>query len=183
MEQLKGPVLLRSQNDGPNSSKAKQATISRGIQALFSAYRSDDFADPEGFVAQLGTILSEFSAEVVDYVTGPRTGLQRRSKWPPTISEVLTACEEYQDFLVKTRTARPVLINDRLSAPLLHERPQGYRATIFVPEGHVRYEKLVAWTKEARPIWWKFGVSSDNRKGLWVSLGAWEGKPEKETLQ
>lgn len=134
-------------------------------------------------MAQLGTILTDFSDEVVIYVTGPKTGLQRRSKWPPTISEVLSACEEHQDFLVKTRTARPVLIKDRLPAPLLHERTQGYLASIFVPEGHVRYAQLVEWTNEARPMWWKFGVSSDNRKGLWVSRGAWEGNPEKDNLQ
>lgn len=179
METLKiNPASLQSPSAGRNTSKA---IISRGIQALFSAYRRDDFADPEGFVAQLGTILTEFPDEVVNYITSPNTGLQRRSKWPPTISEVLTACEEHQAFLIKTRTVRPVLIKERL-APLLHERPQGYLATIFVPEGHVRYAKLVEWTNEAKPIWWKFGKASDGRNGLWVSRGAWEGIPETENF-
>lgn len=69
---------------------------------LFSAYRREDFADPEGFVAQLGLVLTEFSDEVVIYVTSPRTGLQRRLKWPPTISEVIEACEEHRDFLLRS---------------------------------------------------------------------------------
>ncbi len=133
-------------------------------------------------MVSLGAVLEQFPDEVITYVSDPRTGIQRRSKWPPTISEVVEACEEHQAFLEKARKPRPVFM-ERKSEPLLIDRPQGYRATIFVPEGHVRYEKLVAWTKEARPIWWKFGVSSDNRKGLWVSLGAWEGKPEKDSLQ
>lgn len=114
-------------------------------------------------------------------MTSPKTGLQRRSKWPPTISEVLTACEEHQDFLAKMRKPRPV-IAERLPAPLLSERPQGYLAVIFVPEGHSRYEKLVEWTQESPTVLWKFGRASDNRKGIWVSRGAWEGKPETGTL-
>jgi hypothetical protein len=144
---------------------------------LFSAYRRDDFTDPEGFVTQLGTILSEFPEEVVTYVTSPGTGLQRRSKWPPTISEVLTACEEHQDFLVKARTAKPKF-QERLPAPLLRDRPQGYRATIFVPATHSRYNALVDWTKEAKPMWWKYGKSSDGRDGLWVAQWKWDGAPE-----
>ena len=163
---------LRSHDDTPNTSKASPATVSRGIQALFSAYRSADFADPEGFVAQLGGILSEFSDEVVSYVTGPKTGLQRRSKWPPTISEVLEACEQHQDYLRKVRESRPVKLQ-RLAPPA--EAAQGSWANVFVPEGHVRYERLVEWTRTAEPRFWRYGKSSDGRDGLWVALDVWQG--------
>jgi hypothetical protein len=149
--------------------------------AVFSAYRIDQFADPDGFKNQLGVVLEQYPDEVITYVCDPRTGIQRRLKWPPTISEIVEACDEHREFLKKLQKPRPAF-KERPPVRLLHERPQGYLATIFVPEGHVRYAKLVEWTKEARPVWWKFGVSSDNRKGLWVSRGAWEGKPEKETL-
>ena len=151
--------------------------MARGIQFLFSAYRRDDFSDPEGFVAQLGTILTDFPEEVVNYVTSPKTGLQRRSKWPPTISEVLSACEDHQDFLVKARKVRPVF-QERLPSPLLRDRPQGYLATIFVPDGHPRYENLVEWAKEAKPMWWKYGESSEGSQGIWVARFTWEGTPE-----
>lgn len=140
---------------------------------LFSAYRRDDFADPEGFVTQLGTILSEFPDEVVTYVTNPGTGLQRRSKWPPTISEVLGACEQHQDFLVKARTARPAF-QDRPLSPRLRDRPQGYLANIFVPDTHVRYPRLVEWAKTAEIQYWKFGKASDGRNGIWINLSIWE---------
>lgn len=133
-------------------------------------------------MVSLGAVLEQFPDEVITYISDPRTGIQRRSEWPPTISKVVDACEQHQDFLAKLRTSRPAFM-ERKPEPLLRDQPQGYRATIFVPESHVRYAKLVEWTKEARPIWWKFGVSSDNRKGLWVSIGAWEGKPESDTFE
>jgi hypothetical protein len=79
--------------------------------------------------------------------------------------------------LENQRKPRPVFAK-RLPEPLLRDRPQGYLATIFVPEGHHRYEKLVEWAKEAKPMWWKYGSASDGRKGIWVSRFAWEGTPE-----
>lgn len=143
---------------------------------LFSAYRRDDFSDPEGFVTQLGVILCDFPEEVVNYVTSPKTGLQRRSKWPPTISEVLEACEQHQEHLARLRAPRPALVK-RLE-PLLRDRPAGSLAQVFVPEGHPRYDKLCEWAKDAGPMWWKFGKSSDNRSGIWVSHEAWN-EPHK----
>lgn len=148
---------------------------------LFSAYRRDDFSDPEGFVSQLGTILSDFPEEVVVYVTSPKTGLQRRSKWPPTISEVLTACEEHQEFLARVRAPRIAVTPPPRQD--LRDLPAGNLAKIFVPEGHQRYASLVEWTSRADRALWKFGRSSDSRPGLWVSHQAWNDpqstKPEK----
>jgi hypothetical protein len=144
-------------------------------KAIFGAYRTDQYADPEVFMVSLGAVLEQFPDEVVTYIADPRTGIQRRSKWPPTISEVVEACEQHQEFLAKIKNSRRTVIKERPPAPLLCERPQGYLATIFVPEGHVRYARLVEWTKEAMPVWWKFGKASDGRNGIWVSLGAWEG--------
>jgi hypothetical protein len=174
MEHLRSNPASSQQQDGlPSSLNASPATVSRAIQLLFSAYRRDDFADPEGFVAQLGAILCDFSEEVVTYVTSPKTGLQRRSKWPPAISEVIEACEDHQLHLERLRKPRPVLA-PRLPAPPLKEQ-QGALATIFVPEGHQRHPGLVAWAETAEPMFWKFGRSSDGcREGIWVSRDAWE---------
>jgi len=125
----------------------------------------------------LGTILEKFPDEVISYVCMPDTGIQRRLKWPPAISEVVDACEAHREFLAKQRGPRPVF-QERKPEPLLRDRPQGYLATIFVPVGHPRYAHLEEWTKEAKPMWWKYGHASDGRKGLWVSRFAWEGTPE-----
>jgi len=125
----------------------------------------------------LGTVLEQFTDDVISYVCMPDTGIQRRLKWPPAISEVVDACENHREFLAKQRAARPAF-QERKPEPLLRDRPQGYLATIFVPEGHHRYEKLQEWTKEAKPMWWKYGKASDGRNGLWVSRFAWEGTRE-----
>ena len=68
---------------------------------LLSAYRKDEWADPESFVAQLGIVLGGYSDDVVNYVTDPRTGIQRSSKWPPSIAEVVDACEQRKSALDK----------------------------------------------------------------------------------
>lgn len=181
MEQLKiNPASLQPQDVLPNSLKANPATVSRAIQLLFSAYRRDDFADPEGFVAQLGVILCDFPEEVVNYITSPKTGMQRRSKWPPTISEVLSACEDHQNHLVRLRSQRPLA--PRICPPVFREIPAGSLARIFVPEGHVRYPELVTWAETAQAPYWKFGKASDGRQGIWVSSDIWESQSQRGRL-
>ena len=156
-------------------SNSRRALILRCQLAVFSAYRIDQFADPDGFKTQLGAILEQYPDEVITYVCDPRTGIQRRSKFPPTISEMVESCDEHRAFLEKMRKQRPAF-KERQPKPLLRDRPQGYLATIFVPEGHHRYASLVAWTETVAPMWWKYGNSSDGRPGIWVSLDAWESR-------
>lgn len=122
-------------------------------------------------MTSLGAVLEDFPDEVITYITDPRSGIQRRSKWPPTISEVLSACEDHQEFLAKTRAPR--MAAQRLPKPYLRDCEPGSKAAIFVPEGHQRYAELVIWTEAADPTLWKFGHSSDSRPGLWVSHQAW----------
>jgi len=120
----------------------------------------------------LGAVLEQFPDEVVVFITDPRTGIQRRSKWPPTISEVIEAGEQHQDHLTRLRAPRAVAV-ERLAPPLLRDMPAGHLAQVFVPEGHVRYAKLVEWSETAQPVWWKYGNASDGRRGIWVSHEAW----------
>lgn len=67
--------------------------ILRQIGVLFSAYRTADYQNPEGFMASLGRALQEYPDEVILFVTSPTTGLQRTSKFPPTLTEVIEACD------------------------------------------------------------------------------------------
>jgi hypothetical protein len=157
------PASLRRRGASPNASKASPASVSRQIQLLFSAYRRDDFADPEGFVAQLGIILSEFPEEVVVYVTSPLTGLQRRSKWPPSISEVVEACEAHLDHLKRVR--RPWTATLRIAPPAPSHAP-GSLANVFVPATHARYGRLVEWAATADPRFFRF---EEGRPGVWVA--------------
>ncbi len=141
---------------------------------LFSAYRRDDFADAEGFVAQLGVVLSDFPEEVVIYVTGPRTGIQRRSKWPPTMSEIVDACESHQDYLACVRKPKIASATTRLESIRLEDMPPGHLANVHVPVNHPRYAGLVEWSKSAQQVWWKFGDSSDGVPGIWIPLDIWQ---------
>lgn len=137
---------------------------------LFSAYRADQYADAEGFMTSLGAVLEQFPDDVIIYITDPRTGIQRRSKWPPTISEVIEVAEQHQEHLARLRAPRLVVKNRE---PELCDLSPGSMAKVFVPEGHNRYAGLVEWTERADLALWKFGRSSDARAGLWVSHKAW----------
>lgn len=120
----------------------------------------------------LGAVLEQFPDEVVVYITDPRTGIQRRSKWPPTISEVIEAAEDHIGHLAKLRAPRTTQAK-QLPKPLLRDLPAGHLAQVFVPESHNRYQAMVKWTETAQPVWWKYGKSSDGRNGIWVSHDAW----------
>lgn len=121
-------------------------------------------------MTSLGAVLEQFPDEVITYITDPRTGIQRRSKWPPTISEVIDAGEQHQEFLARQRAPRLVV---KHREPELCDFSPGALAKIFVPEGHNRYAGLVEWTGRADRALWKFAPSSDSRPGLWVSHQAW----------
>jgi hypothetical protein len=127
-------------------------------------------------MASLGAVLEQFPAEVIVYVTDPRTGIQRRSKWPPTISEVIEACEEHQDYLERMRKPRRQAL-PALPPPDLSERPPGYLANTFIPATYERYSRFVEWSKTADPVFWRFGKSSDGRDGIWIPWNIWDSGP------
>lgn len=74
------------------SPRSDSAWVLKRVELLMSAYRKADYHDPEGFIATLGAILEGYDPEIVEYVTDPKTGIQRRSKWPPSPAEVIEAC-------------------------------------------------------------------------------------------
>lgn len=141
---------------------------------IFSAYRIDQFADPEGFKVQLGAIMEQYPDEVIVYVSDPRTGIQRRSKWPPTISEIVEACDDHAELIERRKKPRREPL-PQLPPQLLRDRPPGALANIFVPDTHHRYGKLVEWSKTADPPYWQFGAASDGRAGIWVNIDVWDG--------
>lgn len=159
--------------ESSQSSKDRKALILRCLLALFASYRIDQYGDPDGFKANVGAVLEGYSDEVVRWVCDPRTGIQRRCTFPPTVSEIVEACDDHRDFLERAR--RPKTSTTRPSfEPRWNERPQGALANIFVPEGHDRYASLVEWTRTNDPVWWKFGKASDGRQGVWIPLNVWD---------
>lgn len=65
------------------------------MKVLFSAYRLDQYTDPEGFKLNIGLVLEQYPIETIKFVTDPRTGVQRRHEWPPSIKNVVDACDSH----------------------------------------------------------------------------------------
>lgn len=63
----------------------------RCTRIIFSGYRKDQFSDPEGYSDSLEMVLGQYPDDVILAITDPRTGVQSRCKWPPTIAEIIEA--------------------------------------------------------------------------------------------
>lgn len=136
---------------------------------IFSAYRKDDFADPDSFVLQVGLVLERYPDGVIQEVSSPLTGIQRKSKFPPTIADLVEACDQEV-----ARLARIQKLSQLKLAPR-EPRVAQHRANVFVPIDAPQHAAMVERAKTADP--------KDYRReglGIWVALG-WltEDEPKK----
>jgi hypothetical protein len=69
--------------------------IRKCAQQILSSYRRDDFADPDGYLVQLGMVLERYDDAVIRAVTSPLTGIQRSCKFPPSIAEFVEFIDEH----------------------------------------------------------------------------------------
>jgi hypothetical protein len=71
---------------------------------LFSAYRLDQYSDPDGFMTQVAAVFCDYTDEVLIRATDPtrRDCIQRRFKFPPSLQEISEALDE----MVKIVAAR-----------------------------------------------------------------------------
>jgi hypothetical protein len=49
----------------------------------------------------MASVLEDYSDEIIKYATDVKTGIQRKCKWPPTISEVVEFCDAERDHARK----------------------------------------------------------------------------------
>jgi hypothetical protein len=137
--------------------------ISAQARQIFGAYRRDDFADPEGFLLQLGMVLERYPDAVVRDVSSPITGIQRRSENPPTIAKVVAACD--------AEVARAARIARANAAGTVHREPRELgqnRANVFVPADNALYQAMVDKTRGADALDYRY---DGERAGIWVALG------------
>lgn len=118
------------------------------MKLLFSAYRLDQYSDPDGFMAQAAVVLSGYDPEVVSYVTDPRTGIQRAHKFPPTISEITDACEAQVTAIARERELAAWRERKRVSDEI---KAKGGRP-LPEPGGMTYGEYLKRFGEHARPI-------------------------------
>lgn len=102
------PVLpigsLKKPNGANSNSSLDPAYLLNRARLLFSCYRRDEANEPETYCAAVAAILGDgYSAEVVNYVTDPRTGIPSNIKFLPTIAEVREACDERSAYLDRMR--------------------------------------------------------------------------------
>lgn len=173
-----------SPDDLKNSTSQPQAAYaSKRAEVLFGCYRRGDANDPAHYVAAITAVLAMYEPDLIREVTDPRTGIQTTEKFMtfmPNAGELKRYCEgvarHRQRMKELAALPRPVPAARRLANP--HIKVPGSLANIFVPEGHVRYQRLAEWAPTADPRMFRFGVSSDNRPGIWVSLWVWENNIE-----
>ena len=140
----------------------RSAWISGLARRVYGAYRKDDFADPDSFLAQLGMVLERYPDEIIRHITSPVTGIQRRSKFPPTIAEVAEACDEEV-----ARVERIQRLGALRTAPR-EPRVTQHRANVFVPTYAPQYHEMVERAKTGAPQEWRL---DPDRSGIWVALG------------
>lgn len=138
---------------------------------LLSAYRKDDLADAEGFVAQLGVVLEGYEADVIIAVTEPRTGIQRRLKFMPTIAEVVEACDAEAQARA-TRARYEAMPKPRPVQYRIPDRLDGRHANLFIPADNPQYQQAAEWVKTADPADWKY--DPEGRNGIWICYGWWD---------
>ena len=147
-------------------------------KVLFGSYRRGDANDPDRYVAAIAKVLSSYETSLIHEVTDPETGISATEKFMsfmPNAGELKVYCDAIaarRDRIQRLGSLPKVdFTRARLAAP---PRQPGDLATVFVPADNVRYPQFVEWSKTADPRQWKFGVSSDNRNGIWVSYDIWD---------
>lgn len=152
---------------------------------LFGSYPRRDANDPDTYVAAITLVLVSYEPDLIREVTDPNTGIQTTEKFQsymPSSGELKRYCEaraaHRQRMKELAALPRPVPASRRLANP--HIKVPGSLANIFVPEGHARYQRLAAWAPTADPRMFRFGLSSDRRPGIWVSLHVWENNIEAQ---
>jgi hypothetical protein len=153
------------QHSTDSSSVSRARMITHHARQIFSAYRKDEYADPDGFVMQLGAVLERYSDNVIATVCSPYTGIQRRLKTrPPNIGEVVEACDEEQE-----RENRIIELS-KTKLKLRGPRPPAERANVLLRTDALLYQAMCdkAADPKTDPADWRWDPDG---KGIWVALG------------
>jgi hypothetical protein len=102
---------------------------------MFSGYPQSDFTAPKEAAAAMCSVFEDYSDEVIRFATDPKTGVQRRCKWPPKLADVVEFCDERIAYIAKMNRFKNWGKGDRL----LLEGPQVPRPTL--DEMHAKYGK------------------------------------------
>lgn len=123
----------------------------------------------------------QYDTDLIREVTDPRMGIsttEQHASFMPTSGELKRYCEAEAGRKARLRRLgdlpRPVPLQNRLAAPNPRDAAPGAYANVFVPNDNPRYSSLVKWSETADPRLFRFGRSSDQRVGIWISHAIWD---------
>jgi len=163
------------QNGASSQSRLDQAYCLRRAEWMFGCYRRDEANDPEIYCAAIAAVLSDYPRAIVEYVTDPRVGIPSRIKWPPSVAEVMEACDAE---MKRVETMSKPIPNFRKREYMPPRTDPGCWANCFVGPESPNYAAAVEFTKapdtDARA--WRFGEF----RGI---SGVWLAYPNYETIR
>ena len=132
---------------------------------MFGCYRRGDANDPDTYVAAVAMVLSRYSAEVVQAITDPFSGLPSRkseSGWTglPDVADVKAACEAEA-----ARRDRIKTLGTRRPMPQI-EGPKRNRGNVLVRSNVPQYQAMLERTKTAGPLDWRWDEKEPS--AIWV---------------
>jgi hypothetical protein len=68
---------------------------------LFGCYRTGDANDPEYYISATIAVLSNYPVEIIRTVCDPVKGLPSKTKWLPTIAEIVEECGRLQAYDIR----------------------------------------------------------------------------------
>ena len=168
--------LIDYSEPGSSSNQNREQQCLQAARQIFSCYRRDDAADPDGYVASVAAVLSEYPPAIVDLVADPRTGIGRRNKFLPNTAEIAADCDKISAKIAadyaniafqKRRAATPKYIPVVITDP-----------NLFVPSDVKGYDEMVALTAgevEDRYRYEKGHLCLDGAKrdGIWIPANWW----------
>jgi hypothetical protein len=77
----------------PVKCSTKLATMRARI--LIGCYRKSEANDPEIWLTAVVSVLTRYTTDVAIAVTEPATGLPAKSKWLPSVAEIVEACDAH----------------------------------------------------------------------------------------
>jgi hypothetical protein len=136
---------------------------------MFSCYRREDAANPEQYAAAIGLVLSGYPRSIVEYVTDPRTGIQSRCDFPPSVKEMSDACEVEMRRIAAM--SKP-WVKPRAHTYIPVSKESGCFANTFFASDQPIYSAIEEYIrgKGVDPREWKRGKSPSREiNGIWIS--------------
>jgi hypothetical protein len=127
-----GEVSSQRQIAPSRTSKERLLLIAKQARVLFLAYPRSDYDDPDSALATYASVLEGYSDVIVEHVTSPKTGIQRRSKFAPRVAELVTECDRaaadlaYQMRFKNWGNNHPAIAGPKVQRPTLEQMHAKY---------------------------------------------------------